>query len=958
MFSAIFTSNLLFIGTVRGMIIALIAMGIVLVYRSSRVINFAVGDLGVPATALLAIMVGIHHWPYWLALPAALAVGALSGTVVELAVIRRLFHAPRVIVLVATIGVAELAQAVSRALPSYQTGTLQTTFPSPINGQWNIGAGVVVSGAQVLALIAVPITTIGLWWLLNHTTFGESVRASVSNSDLARLTGINPKMVSTAVWTIAGFLSALAVILIATDSTSTDLVAIGPDTLLRGLVAAMVGGMLSFPIAFVASIAIGILDQVLTFNFPSQTGLIQFVLLVVVVLLVGRVSRKAEPDTASFQFAPRIRAVPERLKQIWWVPRLSQLGALLALLAGVALPFLFRESSQQFTYAEILAFALCATSVTVLTGWSGQLSLGQMAFAGIGALSAAAFVRGVSVDIGWGGFHLLKGTLHAIPFGFGLLAGAAVACLLATLVGVGALRVRGLLLAATTLAFAIAAQAYIFPLPILSLGQETVQLPRGGIGPFNINLNNRGYYFGTLIVLAIVLVLLGRLRRSGIGRTIIGVRENENAAAALTVSPAKAKLTAYAVSGFIAGLGGAILGGLVVTIGYTERFFTVDDSLALVAMAVIGGLGSRAGAVIGALWVVGLPAFWPNNTLVPLLTSSIGLLIILLYIPGGFTQIGYWFRDEGLRFLEKRLPAVPAKTSIEPPTSLTRTVPVGQRRTNDDGSVLRTLGLTVAFTGLLAVDDVDLRASPGEVVGLIGSNGAGKSTLLNAIGGFVPARGRVELLGRDVSRFKAHQRAGLGLGRSFQAARLFPELSVREVVELALEARETTSFWGTLLFLPRSTAVEKQRGKDAAELIDFLGLGRYADRFVAELSTGTRRIVELAALLAAAPSVICLDEPTAGVAQREAEAFGPLITRVQAELDATLVIVEHDLPLIMAISDRIYCLEAGAVIAEGTPLEIRSDPLVIASYLGTDERAIARSTADTTAVSATKPTET
>jgi ABC-type branched-subunit amino acid transport system ATPase component len=129
-------------------------------------------------------------------------------------------------------------------------------------------------------------------------------------------------------------------------------------------------------------------------------------------------------------------------------------------------------------------------------------------------------------------------------------------------------------------------------------------------------------------------------------------------------------------------------------------------------------------------------------------------------------------------------------------------------------------------------------------------------------------------------------------------------------------------------------------------LIDFLGLGRYADRFVAELSTGTRRIVELAALLAAAPSVICLDEPTAGVAQREAEAFGPLITRVQAELDATLVIVEHDLPLILSISDRIYCLEAGAVIAEGTPLEIRSNPLVIASYLGTDERAIERSTAD------------
>jgi ABC-type branched-subunit amino acid transport system permease subunit len=259
----------------------------------------------------------------------------------------------------------------------------------------------------------------------------------------------------------------------------------------------------------------------------------------------------------------------------------------------VALPLLLTESSQQQTYAEILAFALCATSVTVLTGWAGQLSLGQMGFAGIGALSAAAFVRGASVDIGWGSVHLLKGSLPAIPFGFALLAGAAVACLLASLVGVGALRVRGLLLAVSTLAFAIAAQDYIFPLNFFSLGQETVQLPRGNIGPFNVNLNNRGYYYGTLIVLAVVLVLLGRLRRSGIGRTIVGVRENENAAAALTVSPIKAKLTAYSVSGFIAGLGGAILGGLAVTIGYTESFFTVDDSLALVAMAVIGGLGGQ-----------------------------------------------------------------------------------------------------------------------------------------------------------------------------------------------------------------------------------------------------------------------------------------------------------------------------------------------------------------------------
>jgi ABC-type branched-subunit amino acid transport system ATPase component len=165
-------------------------------------------------------------------------------------------------------------------------------------------------------------------------------------------------------------------------------------------------------------------------------------------------------------------------------------------------------------------------------------------------------------------------------------------------------------------------------------------------------------------------------------------------------------------------------------------------------------------------------------------------------------------------------------------------------------------------------------------------------------------------------------------------------------VELALEARSPTRFWTSTLCYPPAVRAERTKRVQAAELIDFLGLGRYADRFIVELSTGTRRIVELTSMLAVRPRVICLDEPTAGVAQREAEAFGPLIKRIQHELGATLVVVEHDLPLIMSISDRIYCLEAGGVIAHGEPATVRSNPLVVASYLGTDDRAIQRSNAD------------
>jgi len=426
---------------------------------------------------------------------------------------------------------------------------------------------------------------------------------------------------------------------------------------------------------------------------------------------------------------------------------------------------------------------------------------------------------------------------------------------------------------------------------------------------------------------------------------IIGVRENEPAAAALTVSPTRAKLTAFALGGFIAGLGGALLGGLVVTIGYSERFFTVPDSLNLVAIAVIGGLGSLTGAVTGALWVIGLPTFWPNSDTVLLLTSSIGLLIVLLYFPGGFTQIGYWVRGLVLDWLDKRLPVRPSKTITAPPVSLTRVATPESLVLNSDGSVLRTRELTVRFGGIVAVDGVNFHATPGEVIGLIGTNGAGKSTLLNAIGGYVASDGTVELLGRTVSGTAPHRRARAGLGRTFQSATLFPELTVRETVQLALEARSPTRFWTSTLCYPPAVRAERAKRVQAAELIDFLGLGRYADRFIAELSTGTRRIVELASVLAVAPRVLCLDEPTAGVAQREAEAFGPLIKRVQQELDATLIVVEHDLPLILSISDRVYCLEAGTVIAVGAPEEVRADPRVVASYLGTDERAIQRSNA-------------
>jgi ABC-type branched-subunit amino acid transport system ATPase component len=241
------------------------------------------------------------------------------------------------------------------------------------------------------------------------------------------------------------------------------------------------------------------------------------------------------------------------------------------------------------------------------------------------------------------------------------------------------------------------------------------------------------------------------------------------------------------------------------------------------------------------------------------------------------------------------------------------------------------------------VNGVTLEVGEGEIVGLIGSNGAGKSTLMNAIGGFVSSSGSVRLGDQEVGGRAPTHRAALGLGRTFQSATLFPELTVTETLLVALEAKHGTGALSTALALPRTSRRSRSDRSEVADLVELLGLVHYRDHHIGDLSTGTRRVVELAGLLALNAKVLCLDEPTAGLAQRETEAFGPLIVSVQRQLGASVLLIEHDMPLIMGISHRVYCLEAGSVIADGSPTEVRDNPRVVASYLGTDERAINRS---------------
>ena len=733
----------------------------------------------------------------------------MFAAAIELTVITRLFTAPRVIVLVATIGVAQLALAAQIALPTVSKATVDTPYPTALTGTWTV-AGVKVQGAELSVLIAVPLITLALTWFLTRTDIGKAVRAAAANPDRARLSAINPKRLSTLVWTIGGLLSAVTLILLAgTSGSAVGLTAIGPDTLGRVLAAALIARMVSFPRALAAGVAIGIVEALVKYNTPTQAGVFDGLLFVVVLITTWLISRNADrDDDASFSFAPRSKPIPERLRAIWWVRMLPRIAGALALIVAVAVPLVITTPSRQFLYANVLLFALIALSLVVLTGWAGQVSLGQAAFAGIGALGFAALVNGNPIGLGYG-THRVVIDLPKFPPVVALIVMTAACALVAVAIGAGALRVRGLLLAIVTFTFALAAQQYIFQLPFLSGGVGgggSVFVERPVIASIDF-ASQRAYYYVALIALAVAMVLVARLRRSGIGRAMIGVRDNADAAAAYTVSPARTKLMSFALAGAIAGFGGALLGLLFSTISIGE-VFTVNDSLQLIAVAVIGGVGSVAGPILGALWVVGLPAFWPSSLLIPLFTSSIGLLLLLMFCPGGLVQIGYSARDALFAWLDRRLPA-----SVEAPKSTAMPRARGDRHPTEHvvGDVLTTQGVSVRFGGRVAVDDVAIRVGAHEVVGLVGTNGAGKTTLMNAIGGFVPAGGSVELLGRDITRLAPERRARLGLGRTFQAARLFGDLTVRETLQLALEARHRTGFVSTALFLPRGFRVDRRQ---------------------------------------------------------------------------------------------------------------------------------------------------
>jgi ABC-type branched-subunit amino acid transport system ATPase component/ABC-type branched-subunit amino acid transport system permease subunit len=938
-------------GAVVGLSYSAIAAGLILVYRANGIINFAVVAFGAVALGAFGVLTE-HGWGLWPCLLVAVPVAALAAMVLEVLVIRRLADAPRLVLLMATIGIAQLlgfaVLVFAELLPDIPPGG---DFPTlvPKDWSWQVTKDLLIGAREISVLIAVPILVVLLALFMTRTRLGLMVRAAASNSEKSRLMGIPVARTSTAVWGIAAAFTAVTIIVLAAVQFVTPLGAangtaqltLGYPVLVKALLIAMIARMRILWLTIPVGMAVGIIEVIFQQNVQgidaNVFALWLFVATLVVVLTLPRSMRAATETSSAWKLSGRVKPLPDRVRSIWVMRQLPRFGVLGALLVFAAIPAFAQQASQSFLWTRVVIFAIAGCSLTILSGWAGQLSLGQFGFSAIGGLVTVKMVTS-----GWFG-------VHNVPWGvavvLGVLAGAGVA----VLIGIPALRIPGLYLAVTTLAFAVFVENWLVTRRWLGVDQfsgsiPVLQKPDTGI----VNFSSRhSYYYLCLFFLAACLAVLAQIRRSGIGRSVIAVRDNERSAEAMTLSTTRAKLIAFAVSGGIAALAGALYVTSLPTSTPSTTFAT-SESVVLVAIAVIGGLGSIVGPLLGAAWVIGLPTLFPDFAAAPLLISSVGLLALLLFFPGGFAEIAYRVRDAIVERVARRLPPAPARQRADDAV-----VPVPTVLATRDGAVagltdwLATEEVTVRFGGRVAVDRVSIHVGAGEIVGLIGTNGAGKSTLMNAVSGFVPARGRIEVLGRDVSGLAPYRRHRLGLGRGFQAARLYDDLTVRETVLVALEARGRTRLVPSMFALPPALSAERKKRAEADEIMRYVGLDRFSDQFVSNLSTGTRRVTELACQLALGARVLLLDEPTAGLAQRETEAFAPLIRQIRDELDAAVLLIEHDMPLVMQVSDRVYCLEAGRVIAEGAPDAVRHDPLVVASYLGTDVRSIQRSGATT-----------
>lgn len=566
-----------------------------------------------------------------------------------------------------------------------------------------------------------------------------------------------------------------------------------------------------------------------------------------------------------------------------------------------------------------VTYAIAALSLNLLMGYAGQISLGHAGFFGLGA-----FTSSIVTD------------QFRLAMVYGMLAALIVGGLAALIVGIPSLRIRGLYLAISTLAFGVAMWVFVFKLGFLTQGSAGASLPRPrfGTGELLLNLDYLGLLLGVLLL---VWLFDRNVTRSKVGRAFFAIRSDEDVAWSFGVNVWGYKLLAFTLSGAIAGLAGSLFGHLM---GFVQPdTFRFDLSLLFVVMVVVGGLGSRWGVLIAGIFFGVLPRLLQVFEGWDLILGAGLLIYTIARHPGGLAgavrhaveRKGEKLARRGDERAEQDDVAIPRFADLATEDSPT----LARSGTAPGDGLLDVRDVSVRFGGLQVLDGVSLEVPKGSVVGLIGPNGAGKTTLFNVLSGFVwPDDGKALYAGRDLIPQAPSARARLGIGRTFQQVGLVRDESVLQNFLLAQHTVAGYGIGSGLLYDPFARVGDLTARHRAERAIESLGLGPLAHLPVGSLSGGQQRIVEIGCAMIGSPETLLFDEPSAGMAPAAAERLAERLLQVRDTLGTTILLIEHHIPMVLAVCDYVYVLHLGRILAEGSPAEIVQNPEVARAYLG------------------------
>jgi branched-chain amino acid transport system permease protein len=898
-------------GLVVGGLTALIALGMALVYRANRIINFAQADLGLAPTILTFLLLDEAGVPYPVAVLVGLLAAVALGAVTERVVIRRFARSPRLLVTIATIGLSQVLVAAAVLLPRlWDLDIVAGRIAPPLDATWQIG-GINFDANDLSGLIVTPLLILAVSVFLRHSDAGTAIRASADSADRAALLGVPVARLQTLVWSLAGFLAFAAVFLRSGILDVPSGSALGFGVLLRALVALLLGRLTDLTGVTAAAVALGVLEMGIGWNHdPSVIDPILGVIVIVALIWRRReVGRIDLADAAAWRAADEVRPVPRSLAATTRA-RLIRLGTLAVIGTGaVALPAVL-SVDQQFKAAAMLIYAVLGLSLVLLSGWGGIVSLGQIAFFAIGAA-----VTGLAV--GEWGADLIAGLVVA------MVVGAAAAALL----GVPALRLRGLYLAITTFAFSLATTSYLLSDEHFGWvpNQRIERAPL--LGGFDVSSETAVYYLA-LVVLVVAMAGLRGIRTGRFGRALVGLRDNEPAAESYAVDPLRVRLAAFALSGAVA----ALAGGLFV---HHERAFDPSsygpiENLVVLTMVVVGGMTSLAGAVLGALFLFG--ARWFLEPGWQFLASGIGVLIVLLVAPGGLAGLAYQIRDSWLRAVASRAgltvagfaaqePGQARAPGVDAAPGRPAPAPDGEPPSAPGDVLLDVADLEAGYGGVPVLHAVDLAVHRGESVALLGTNGAGKSTLLRSISGLVPpAAGSVTFDGASVTGLAPHQVAARGIVQMPGGAGTFPSLTVAENLRVAGWLRRRA---------PSALADDLARVRTLFPVLD-----ERSDELAGNLSGGQQQMLALAMAVVTRPRLLMIDELSLGLAPA---VVGELLRFVDHLRDegTTLLVVEQSVNVALELADRAVFLERGEVRFSGPAGDLLDRPDLLRSvFLG------------------------